>query len=164
MPNEIYENLTKTWENVYGNTWNGAKPKRSTDAPWITQPTGSQPFNFQNAIQIPAINTGFQTVLSFKVPDGYDGLVDQYSCNFTGGGFINASGDLVWRITQDNKTVKNYESILTERGDPNIPQGIDKLRIYSGRLVQFLVNHANNNLLSNGYIICALAGYFYPNT
>ena len=63
----------------------------------------------------------------------------------------------------NGKAIKNYDSIKTERGDPNIPRDVSPIKIYSGQTITFAIKHNSNPILANGFIICTLAGYFYPN-
>ena len=168
-PYECYKQLTTIVSNFSQTTYQGIY-QGGVDYPWTKQPPNSRPFDFQQEISTPAVDTIFHNVININnencilVPVGYDGVINSYSCNFTGGGFVDGSGDLVWRITRNGNPIKNFEFILTERGDPNQPIKVNDIRIYSGDRVQFLINHANNPALSIGYIICDLGGYFYPNT
>lgn len=125
---------------------------------------GYQSFDEQASIAIPANPSGFVVVLAINVPDGFNGVITKYSCNFTGGGFIDGSGDLVWQILNNGKPIQNYDSILTERGDPNLPRDVSAINIYSSQVIQFVVNHAANPLLASGYIICTLSGFYYPSS
>src|SRR6185437_1643565 len=91
--------------------------------PYLDPPPGSQSFYPELSIPIPIVGSGNITVLSFVVPIGYDGVINAINNNFTGGGFINGSGDLVWQILIDGRAVRNYDAILTERGVPG--QAVD---------------------------------------
>ena len=156
---EQLENLVRGW--VKGS---GFDNLQTTEQPWNTQPMGSQNFDEQASIQIPSIITGWVTVMSFIVPLGMEGVIKNYAANFTGGGFQDGSGDLVWRLLQDKRPIRNFDYITTERGSPESPRSVSGgIRIYSGQLIEFQINHVSNNLLANGFIICGLSGYFYPN-
>jgi hypothetical protein len=132
--------------------------------PWLNFPPGGISFSPQASIPIPSVGSGFVPVLTLVVPQGNDGVINRIHNNFTGGGFVEGSGDIVWQITINGRAVKNYDQILTEKGSTQWLQKIAPIRIYSGQTIQYLVNHVNNPLLSNGFIICGFSGYFYPNT
>ena len=129
--------------------------------PWIDEPDGSVPFDPQGGVAIgnppPAAQ---QVVLSMLVPTGYDGVIKAISCN-TAFPFNDFSGDLVWRLLQNGRAVRNFDNILAQKGTVQQPRNISPIRIYSGDLVQFVVTHIANVAL-NGNIICTLGGYFYP--
>ena len=122
---------------------------------------GNISFYNQNSIQLPAVGNGYVPVVQFTVPDGYNGVIKKIENNLTGGGFVDGSGDIIWQILLDDIPAKNYDTILTERGDPNAPVGISPIFIFSGQTISYVVNHLNNATLT-GYTIAGLVGYFFP--
>lgn len=132
--------------------------------PWLDMPDGSVPYDNQGKNTLPvAPNTVDTLVLQFRVPDGYDGVINAYACNFTGAGFVDFSGDIVWRIFVGGKAVPNFGTILNQRGSTEKPRRVDPIRIYSGQLVQGFVIHPANVALA-GDASFTFQGYFYPNT
>ena len=128
--------------------------------PWLTMPEGGVPFDAETSVALPVVG-GSATVVSLVVPDGYDGVINAYSWNFTGGGFVEGSGDLQAQLFRNSATIRNYDNILTEKGSPEIPRPISPLRIYSGQTISLVINHVANGLLA-GNVIASLVGYFYP--
>lgn len=128
--------------------------------PWIDEPEGSVPFDEQNGIALPAL-PGDTVVMTFIVPNGYDGVIKWISNNFLGGGFVPFSGDIVWRIFADQKPVRNFQAIQSEKGTQFIPRSISPIRIYSGQTITYTVNHVANVALA-GQVICSMVGYIYP--
>ena len=122
---------------------------------------GNVSFYYQNSILLPAVGSGFTPVTQFTVPIGFNGVLKKIENNLTGGGFVTGSGDVIWQILADDIPIKNYDSILTERGDPNNPAGVNSIPVYSGQTISYVVNHVNNPTLT-GYTIAALVGYFFP--
>ena len=133
-------------------------------APWVSLPDGAQPFDFKGIIVTPAKDGAEYNVLSVPVPFGWDGVIKAVSCNYTGGGFVQGSGDLKWRLRSNRGMVKNYDSILFELGSPSIPREVYGIRLYSGQSIEFGVVHATTSSLATAgtNIICTLAGWFYP--
>jgi len=131
-----------------------------TKNPWLDEPPGAQPFDPQESISLPAA-AGDTVVLTMLVPAGYDGVINEMSCNFTGGGFTQGSGDIIWSLRVDGKPYPNFGIITNEKGTPLQGRKIGRIRVYSGQRVQWLVNHVAN-LALNGNVICSLTGYFYP--
>jgi hypothetical protein len=130
--------------------------------PWIDPPSGALMFDPQGSIVLPNPPPSADTiVLTYPVPLGYDGVINYLSCNFTGGGFVQGSGDLIWRILINQKPLLNFNSITSEKGTPQQGRHIGYIRVYSGDVLQWVVNHASNPAL-NGNVICSFTGYIYP--
>ncbi len=129
--------------------------------PWIDEPSGSVSFDEQGGITLAVAGSAPQIVQTFNVPNGFDGVIKNLSCNVNFGGFVQFSGDLVWRLKINGRPVKNYSNILAEKGTTQSPRTISPIRIYSGDIVTWEVEHVANGLLA-GQIICSLGGYTYP--
>jgi hypothetical protein len=128
--------------------------------PWLEAPEGSVPFDPETAIDLPAA-AGNNVVVTLTVPDGYDGVINAYSWNFTGGGFIQGSGDLVVQLLRNGTPIRNYDNITVEKGSIAQARAISPLRIYSKDVISLVINHVANGLLT-GNVIGSLVGYFYP--
>ncbi|MBK8200731.1 MAG: hypothetical protein IPK75_20535 [Acidobacteria bacterium] len=84
---------------------------------------------------------------------------------YTGPGFFEGSGDLIWRIRRDGQFVKNYDSILVTFGD--VQNGREVLGggilVSSTQLVEYTVDVAGGFAPGPGTnIYCAFSGYFWP--
>jgi hypothetical protein len=128
--------------------------------PWLDAPEGAVPFDPQTAVALGAVGT-IVTVVSLTVPDGYDGVINAYSWNFTGAGFVEGSGDLIAQVLRNTAAVRNYDNILVEKGTIAQPRPISPLRVYSGQIISLTVNHVANPLLV-GNLVASFVGYFYP--
>ncbi len=128
--------------------------------PWIEPPEGSIPFDQQDGIILPAL-AGDTVVATLVVPDGYDGVINSINCNYTGGGFVQFSGDIVWKIFRNGASVRNFDSIRNEKGSIVDPRRISPIRVYSGQVILFTVNHVANGALA-GNVVCGFGGWFYP--
>ena len=132
-----------------------------TPEPWGPYPDNRLPFDYGGAIALPAI-PGENTVITFQVPNGYDGVAMAYSLNFLGGGFTQESGDIIWRIYRNNVAIRNFEQITTERVSISTPRNIANLQVFSLDIITITVNHVANVAL-NGQVVASMMGYFYPN-
>ena len=130
-------------------------------APWVQPPTGHVTFDEQGVAAVPLIVAAPVVVLTFTVPQGYDGVIERISNNYIAGGFVSGSGDLIWRILTDNRPLKNFAVITAELGTLQVPRPVSQIRLYSGQVVQYVVDHIANAALG-GNTICTLAGYYYP--
>ena len=75
--------------------------------------------------------------------------------------FNDFSGDLQWQLLQNGKAIRNFDNVLAQKGTIALPRPIPPLRIYSGDVVAWVVDHLANGAL-NGNTVCTLNGYFYP--
>lgn len=130
--------------------------------PWVEAPQNFLSYDEFGLVALPASPSVDATILSMLVPDGYDGVIKTISLNFTGGGFVQGSGDIVWRILIDGQAVRNFSNITTEKGSPEQPRPLSGgIRVFSGQLVTAVVNHASNVGLS-GDATAGFGGWFYP--
>lgn len=138
----------------------------SSNAPWNEMPDGGFPFPVGATLNTPAVGTGWvdvigpATVPNLIVPNGYDGVIRHLVNSYNGGGFINGSGSLLWRILRNGQAVRGYDSIRVLLGGDSVT-GSTLIRIGSGDSLQFQVN--NISLIGGGtQIFCYLGGWFYP--
>lgn len=146
----------------YGAVYSGQSPEVEAGKipPWIQQPEGHVPFDEQGVALVPAVGVGV-VVMTFAVPQGYDGVIEYHSVNYAAGGFVNGSGDLIWTYLADGRAIKNYDAIVSEQGTLQIPRMASKIRIYSGQVIIVQVFHAANAALG-GNTIATMIGYYYP--
>lgn len=118
----------------------------------------ARPFDYTSSVDLPGVGLS-STVLEFVVPKGYDAIVRRYAIVFDGGGFVQSSGDIVWRLLSDGKAVPNFENIDAERGKLDSLRELDDLVFYSGQVVTLQVIHVANAAL-NGKVLGVLNGAF----
>ena len=161
--------------NTQGST-QGVPPTLSIKRPWLEEPEGALSFDYQAGVTLPAVGaasttnltsaTGAAAVLNsdgpFIVPNGYDGVINQLSCNFNGAAFQDFSGDITWILFADSKPVNYYNNIVAQKGTVAQPRKISPLRLYSGVTYTWVVIHNSNGAL-NGQVVCTMTGYTYPN-
>jgi hypothetical protein len=153
-------------------------PQLEIKRPWLDPPEGYAPYDYQASATLPAVGAG-STVpqltgatgatavvdtngLGLIVDNGYDGVINSLSCNFTGAGFTDFSGQIIWILFADSKPIRNFNNIQAQKGTVQIPRDIAPIRIYSGQTITWVVIHASNPSL-NGEVVCTLTGYVYPN-
>lgn len=129
--------------------------------PWIDEPDGSDSYNQYGKQALPIIGAPPITVVLITVPDGYDGVINSFSWNFTGGGFVQGSGDIVAQLLRNGAAIRNYDNIIVESGTIPIPRPVNPIRIYSKQTITLMVTHVANPLLV-GDIVGSINGYFYP--
>lgn len=137
-----------------------SNPVVTSRRPWIDPPEGYVPYDFRSKIALPVVGSTV-IVLTMQVPTGYDGVINGYSWNFTGGGFVEASGDIIVRILRNNAPIRNFDNITVEAGTIQNQRQISPIRIYSTQIIEITVTHNANGLLA-GDVVGSLVGYFYP--
>ena len=135
-------------------------PLLITPQPYGEYPPGAEPFDEFGVMALPLVNPGVDSnVVSFVVPQGYDGVIKRYHVEFEGGGFV--SGQIVYKIKRNGAPVKNFQNMTTNRGTPSSPRIVDGIRIYSGEVITLTMQHVADAAL-NGVVTASLAGYLYP--
>lgn len=138
--------------------------------PWVEMPPGGIPFDPFAAITTPAANGVETEVLQFKVPYGYDGIINGITNLFTGPGFVEGSGDLIWRIRVgqpqlQGRPQRNYSSIRQTMGDLTSPREVPGgIRIIADQFVEYSVVHSLGSPIvpAGTRIICNIQGYYWP--
>jgi hypothetical protein len=133
---------------------------------FVKVPEGAIPFRKAAGIATPAPIDGDVTVLDFFVPYGYDGYINGNSHSYTGPGFVEGSGDLIWRIRVSNVYARHLGNVLVTLGSVLETHPIqDGLQLRSRARVQYIVNVPNLSggiLVGASRIVCVLEGWFVP--
>lgn len=129
---------------------------------WLDEPPGSIPFDEQATLGIPVTPGVDVPVLVMLVPQGYDGIIKWVSNNV-----INATppflpGNLIWKIEINGRPVRNFGSILQEKGTIYQGREISPIRVFSGDTVTYTVQLAPGGPAMTGETVCSLTGYYYP--
>lgn len=132
--------------------------------PYLIMPPQGRQYQEINSIPLPP-NNGLDTLVTeFVVPMGYDGVITSVVNFYTGAGFAEGSGDLVWRVRVGLRWARNFGQIDTTLGSLASPCPLFRggIRISSNQRIQYFVNHAVASGLAGGRIVCGLFGWFYP--
>lgn len=118
-------------------------------------------------ITTPAPAAGDVPVLTFSVPLGYDGVITAHFHAYIAGNQLMAgSGDIVWRLRQQNIYPKHLGAMTLELGSQAHPFPVDGgLRLQSGQSVTYLVNVPNLSgaiFVGASWILCGLEGWLFP--
>jgi hypothetical protein len=139
---------------------------------YLTFPRGIQ--NWENIDQdnyvlLGAIGTTV-TIISYVVPPGRNGVIYKVANNFVGGGWVEGTGDVIWRILVDGAPppgATSYNSILASLGNPASPTEIPGFRIFENQVLTLVA--FNNPAGPDGGVIVAgqrvgarFVGWNYP--
>lgn len=130
---------------------------------WIFPSLNSIAFDNAGDVVLPAV--GVETIIfSFQVPKGFNGVMKEIGNAFIGGGFNDGSGQIVWRVLQNNQAMRGKENMLNSLGSVAIPS-----RIGGGGFIRIIENDIiamtilNVSIVPAGQIIAGrLSGWFYP--
>ena len=139
-------------------------PTRVSLPHWLFMPRNGQSFHYGGWIPTP-FATGDDSldgtaIVSFSVPPGHNGVINRIANQAITGGFVDGSGDLIWRILENGQAVPNYEEILGSIGVVANPAEVAPIFITENNLVVLSVD--NVALAAGSKIQGLLGGWFYP--
>ena len=143
--------------------------------PWVQMPAeGRQfkPVGVSGIISTLALDTNVP-VLTVQVPTGYDGVITDYVCEVAAssggaasGGFVEGSGQVVWRLAADGRYLRDLGDIQVTMGSLIQPSPVPRggLRVFSKNVITFYVDIASATvgfLDPNARIVCSISGWFW---
>ena len=139
----------------------------SMAAPWDAMPAVGRPFHHEQVVNCPAPGTADFSVLSVPVPFGWVMAIKAIHCRYTGSGFQDGSGDLIWRLSVDGAYLPGYDNLTTTQGSSGQPRGLGEAAILasSNQLVRFTVSVDAGAGIPTGsaaQIVCILDGWYFP--
>jgi len=136
---------------------------------WLDPPTNWENIDQINYALLPAIGATV-IILSFQVPIGRNGVINRVANNFVGGGWVEGTGDVIWKILVDGAPppgATSYASIAASLGSPANPVPISGFRIFENQVLTLVA--FNNPAGPDGGVVVAgqrvggrLLGYLYP--
>jgi hypothetical protein len=153
---------------------------RTALPPWVSMPPDGRPFRPIQSQPIAAFQTagvfnGLDViVLQERVPLGYDGVIKEVICEFTGNGFLDGSGDITWRLAADflidgagvtqGRFLRDSGNVQVSLGSFQLPSPIPRggLRVHSWDLVTFYAAVSPAAAIANGRIVCSISGWVWP--
>jgi hypothetical protein len=132
--------------------------------PYLVMPEDARQFTEINSIALPAPGAAEQTVTEMVTPTGYAGVITSVVNYWTGAGFTDGSGDLIWRIRIGPVYARDFGEILTALGSLTSPCTLFRggLRLRTFQRVQYRFQHSALSGLAGGRIVCGFLGWFYP--
>jgi hypothetical protein len=170
--NLCLEMISDTWRRVYlaggpGVYRNPANPMTCGEDPRKAMPANGKRFQKTGSLANPGVEGVDFTVLQFRVPDSWDGVIVTLTNQWDGAGFVDGSGDLVWRVRFDNQWFKDLDNILITLGRLENPYELEGAgyQLTAGQTITYTVQLGPGSLGRldpNGRVTCALSGWFYP--
>jgi hypothetical protein len=143
--------------------------------PWVQMPAeGRQfkPVGVSNTIGSLATDVNV-AVLTVQVPTGYDGVITDYVCEVAAsaggaasGGFVEGSGQIIWRLAADGRYLRDLGNIEVTMGSLIQPSPVPRggLRVFSKNIITFFADIAGATvglLDPNARIVCSVSGWFW---
>jgi len=138
--------------------------------PWEVMPSQAPRIEFMKALPIGQVSgggpfTGVDTILgTYNVPSGYDGAINRFVCAFSGNGFFDFSGSIVWRLKVGQRYAKNLGAVQNTYGSFQtafIVPGT-AIRLISGQAVQLIANIPVGSPVNGGQVQAGIFGWTYP--
>jgi hypothetical protein len=136
---------------------------------WLFPPSQWENIDQINYALLPAIGSQV-TIISYTVPAGRNGVINKVANNFVGGGWVEGTGDVLWRILVDGTPppgATNYDAILASLGSPAIPTSIAGFRVFENQVIT-LVGFNNPAGPGGGVVVAGqrlggrLLGHLFP--
>lgn len=107
-------------------------------------------------------------VVDWVVPTGYEARIYAYYCIYTGTGFVQGSGDIIWGLRAGLNWVRNMGGLLYAVGSLANPFPVqDYVAVKPNQRIVFQVNVPNlSGLIQVGAsrILCGVQGWLFPIT
>lgn len=84
-------------------------------------PEQSSPILEVGSIVTPAPAAGLVPILSFRIPTGYDSILTGLALIYTGTGFEDGSGDILWYVQKSQRYLKGLAGLAYAIGDVDTP-------------------------------------------
>ena len=138
--------------------------------PWQVQPSQGIPYRQMFALPIASISgggpfNGIDTILGqWNVENGYDGIINQFVCGYTGAGFDEFSGNIVWRVRVDNRYAKNLGNVQNTFGSLHAAFLVPGygIRLVSNQTVTLYANIPAGSPVVGGVVTAGVFGWTYP--
>ncbi len=151
--------------------------KQYNSPPWITMPPEGRRFKPVGIVAVSTLVAGVDTQVPFQTPTGdffvdtgYDGVLTDIVCEVTAPGatgFVEGSGDVSWRLKNNQHYVRDFGNIQVTMGSLVSPGVVPRggVRIHSRNKLTFFVNVTAGGLARlnvNANIIVSISGWMYP--
>lgn len=134
--------------------------------PWLFPGPGTRPVRQAGNIQAPALGSGPTVVTSFIVPQGFYFSFRGIVALYTGTGFVEGSGSIIWQVLRGNggEFVADYGNITTHLGSFDAPFPITGPLIFDQlEEIDLVVSMINTVTVGPGNIVSGmLVGHIWP--
>lgn len=137
--------------------------------PWDddrSTPPQAVPFRVTGSLVTPAPAAGNQVIVSRLIPTGFDALLSGIFFGYSGTGFTQGSGDIIWRVRLNQRWVKDLSAVPFILGSPVSPLPLTEGQpLLSGNLLSAIVEVPNLSGLiqvNQSTVYAGLLGFLWP--
>lgn len=139
--------------------------------PWQQMPSTGMELNKMFALSTDQVSggppyNGVDTLIGeFMVPHGWDGVVNRVVFGFTGNGFVDFSGSIVWRLKAGIRYAKDLGNVVntfTNFQTALLIPGTRNVRLVSAQTVKILAAIPNGSPVAGGNVTGGVFGWVYP--
>ena len=138
--------------------------------PWIQKPLNGIDYKklfFQplTAFQTAGAFNGVDTVIGqWRVDHAFDGVITKLVFGFTGDGFDQASGSIVWRLKYGQRYARDLGNVLNTYGDLQTALLVeaDHIQLISDHTVTLYANIPAGSPVSGGQVFGGTFGWMWP--
>jgi len=138
--------------------------------PWLEKPLNGLDYEkvfFQplTAFQSGGVFTGVDTVIGqWRVSHAYDGVISKVVFGFTGDGFQQASGGIVFRLMYGQRFARDFGNVLNTYGDLQTALLVqsNSIQLISDQTVTLLANIPLGSPVSAGQVFAGTFGWIWP--
>jgi hypothetical protein len=127
-------------------------------------PTNSRPLYPQSPIAVAyaAPGAGPVTLLTYTVPKGYNTVFTHLCIANIGGGFVDFSGGIIWRVLVNGAGAKNLGNITVQIGQISILQRIAPIILQENDVLTITAEVPVAQPAQGGTTAAVLSGYEIP--
>lgn len=126
----------------------------------LYMPPDGLAFDYATYIALPAVGVN-SAVVSFVVPEGFNGVIKRLGNAFVGAGWTEGSGALVYQVQANGGVIRNYDNIVASLGSVANPAETSGILIYEQQLIVLQI--FNVSLVAGAAQAGGrLSGWFYP--
>ncbi len=141
----------------------GARPWMGLSRPDLV-PQDSRPFFrvSQPYPNFPAPGAAAITLITYTVPRGFNAVINMMAIFMATGGFVNGTGNAIWRVLINDASYKNLDNIQSQFGTDQLPLPI-YLPLVENDTISVTAEQPNGGNIGAGSTTGArLHGYEYP--
>jgi len=82
-------------------------------------PPDASPFSFSPTAGFPAVpapGAAAISIITYTVPPGQNATIWKMAIQFAGGGFVDGSGNIVWRVLVNDAAIEGLQSLTAQYG------------------------------------------------
>ena len=104
-------------------------------------------------------------VLTFTVPQGKNGVIQKLANQMIGAGWVEGTGDVVWRLDIDGVPAQGYNNIIQTLGTPAVPADLTDrpIKLRENQVIT-LISRNVAVAVAGQLLLGLVAGYYYPIT